>query len=337
MSNLKDVALMAGVSVSTVSRALDQKSSVSSATRKRVMAAVRKLDYQPNVVAKSLKMGSTHTIALMVPDIQNLYLPMIVRGVEDTARSNGFTIILCNTDEDMDVEKEYIGVLRNRWIDGFVISSMHPQADHIRRLRDEGFPVVLTSRYYGDDFDTVEIDNVAAAYNAVRYLYEKSNRKIAIALGDIELNVYGDRFAGYKKALSDLGLPFKEHYVVREKEGGASTVIEPTARLCATEDCPDAIFATNDNKAMAVMRALHDIGKKIPEDVSVLGFDDIALSSLVQPPLTTVHQPLYEIGVEAVRKLLKQIEAKKAGKKYLNSIELLKTEIVERDSTCGRP
>lgn len=337
MSNLKDVAELAGVSVSTVSRVLDNKSYVSSSTRKTVLAAAKKLNYQPNVLAKSLKSGATHMIALMIPDIQNPYLPMIVRGAEDTARANGYTMILCNTDENMQVEKDYIKALRARWIDGVIVSSMQKDSDHVRALREENFPVVLAARYYDDDFDCVGIDNEAAAYQAVRFLYEKGNRRIAIALGNTELNIYRDRYAGYLRAVKELGLPLEEAYVLRETKAGLPSIIEQTKRLCSGEaPCPDAIFATNDTKALAVMRALYDCGKQTPQDVSVMGVDDIAVSALVHPSLTTVHQPLYEIGAAAVKKLLQQIEAARAGKSYVTSVELLKETIIERESTCQR-
>lgn len=337
MSNLRDVATLAGVSSSTVSRVLSGKSYVSESTRKAVLAAAKKLDYQPNALAKSLKSGLTHMIALMIPDIQNPYLPLIVRGAEDTARRNGYNMILCNTDEDVAVEEEYISALRNRWIDGIIISSMQKDSTHLCALRDDGFPVVLTSRFYTDDFDIVGIDNVQATYNAIRYLYQLGNRRIGIALGNTELNVYADRYAGYCRALQDLGLPLDERCVLRESEEGLESIIRQTVQLCRDGGpCPDAIFGTSDTKALAVMRGLRSCGKIIPQDVAVMGIDDISIDTLAFPSLTTVRQPLYEIGVEAVRKLLSQIEANRLGIEYICSVELLQTTIVERESTCQR-
>lgn len=337
MSNLKDVAALAGVSVSTVSRVLGKKSYVSGDTKKAVLSAAKKLNYQPNVLAKGLKSGATHMIALMIPDIQNPYLPLIVRGAEDAARANGYTTILCNTDENMQVEQDYIQALRASWIDGIIATSMREQSEHLRALREENFPLVLAARYYDDDFDCVGIDNEAAAYQAIRFLYEKGNRRIAIALGDASLNIYRDRYAGYLRAVKELGLPLDPRYVLRETPEGASSIIEPVKQLCSEPSiCPDAIFATNDTKALAVMRALFDCGKRIPEDVSVMGIDDIPVAALVHPSLTTVHQPLYEIGAAAVRKLLQQIHAARTGAPHVTSVELLKETIIERESTCQR-
>ena len=147
MTNIKHVATLAGVSASTVSRVLNGKSYVNETTRQKVMEAVQKTNYRPNVLAKSLKMGRSNTICLMVPSIQNLIFPEIARGVEDVARRNGFTVVLCNTDEDAAVEKAYIEKMKTRWIDGFVVCSNIGEADHIRALRVEGFPLVLVNRF----------------------------------------------------------------------------------------------------------------------------------------------------------------------------------------------
>ncbi|MEG2843362.1 MAG: LacI family DNA-binding transcriptional regulator, partial [Ruthenibacterium sp.] len=190
MTNLKDVAEHAGVSASTVSRVIGGKSYVNEQTRARVLDAVRTLNYSPNVLAKSLKMGRSNTIALMVPSIRNQIFPDIARGVEDTARKNGLTVVLCNTDEDVDVENLYIEKFKTRWIDGFIVASMLPGSEHIRQLRREGIPVVLTSRCYGNDIDAVVVDNRQAAFDAMQYLLHTGHRRIALALGRAELNIY---------------------------------------------------------------------------------------------------------------------------------------------------
>ncbi len=210
MTNLKQVATLAGVSASTVSRVLNGKSYVNETTRQKVMEAVQKTNYRPNVLAKSLKMGRSNTICLMVPSIQNLIFPEIARGVEDVARRNGFTVVLCNTDEDAAVEKAYIEKMKTRWIDGFVVCSNIGEADHIRALRVEGFPLVLVNRFEERDIDvldTVAVDSFQAAYDAVQYLVRTGHRRIALACGREELYFYRERYRGYCQALSDAGLP----------------------------------------------------------------------------------------------------------------------------------
>lgn len=339
LANLKDVAEYVGMSVSTVSRVLNDKAYVDPSTRRIVLAAVEELGYRPNALARSLKIGRTYTIALLIPDIQNLYLTMIVRGVEDAARQEGLTVILCNTDENTDIEAEYINVLRDRWVDGFVISSISKKSDSIRRLKNEGYPMVLTVRYYDylSGIDTVAVDNFNAAYQAVKYLYELGHRQIGLVLGDIGLNVYKDRFAGYREALRDFDLPLNERIIIKNAVDGSEALIHDVEMMVnQPTDCPDAIFATSDLKAISVMHALHKNGKQIPEDISVMGFDDIPLSSLVHPTLTTMKQPLYEIGQLSVQKLISQIEAKATNGQHIHSIELLPTEIISRQSTRRR-
>lgn len=333
MANLKDVAEYAGVSPSTVSRVLSNKSYVSEKTRQKVMAAVRYYDFSPNALAKSLKMGRSNTIAMMVPSIQNLIFPVIVRGVEDTARRMGYTVILCNTDENMEVEKSYINKLRTRWIDGFIVASMMPDSDHIRALKDEGFPVVLTCRSYGNDMDAVIIDNQQAAFEATSYLIRSGHHRIALAMGRQEIPIYADRYKGYCQALEHHNLPYDEQLVIHESNG-TSSFHYLIQNMLASGILPDAILATSDPKAFVVMRALHDAGIKVPQDISVMGIDNVEISSLIEPPLSTISQPLYNIGVLAAKKLVAQIQHKeKFGELSAPQVDVLKTDLIIRKST----
>ncbi len=321
------------MSPSTVSRALSDKNCVSKETRERILQAAQELNYIPNVIAKSLKMGRTNTIALIVPNIRNHIFPEIASGVEDEARKHGITVILCNTDENVEIEKEYIRKLRTHWVDGVIVSTMRPNSDHIRKLRDEKFPIVLTSRYYDDDgFDLVAIDNYGAAKRAVDFLIKRGHKRIVIALGMSDLNIYKDRFRGYRDALAENGITYDEKLVIYDT-GEKNDLYFRIQALYSRGVEFDAVFATNDPKAIVVMRALRDAGLRIPEDVSVLGFDNIEISSMLEPPLTTVSQPLYEMGALAVKKLISQIEAKESGEKYYPTTNLMDTELIIRKST----
>ncbi|WP_283606372.1 LacI family DNA-binding transcriptional regulator [Faecalispora anaeroviscerum] len=273
MTTIKDVAAVAGVSASTVSRVLSGKSYVNEQTRQRVLEAVKKMDYSPNVLAKGLKMGRSNTIALLVPSIQNLIFPDITRGAEDTARKNGFTVVLCNTDEDVDVEKSYINQLKKRWIDGFIVCSMLPGSDHIRSLREEGFPLVLINRCEREDhLDAVIVDHVQASYDAVHYLVRTGHRRIALALGREELTPYREWLDGYLAALRDNYLPVEERLILRETNGDHS-LYDLTRNMFSVQPWPDSIFATSDSKAIVVLHALHDMRVRMQQDISVLGFD----------------------------------------------------------------
>ncbi|MDR1587664.1 MAG: LacI family transcriptional regulator [Treponema sp.] len=333
MTSLKDVARYTGLSVSTVSRVLSNTGYIKEHTREKVLEAVRLLNYSPNIMARSLKNGRSNTIALFIPSIQNLIYPDLTRGVEDTARKNGYMVILCNTDESIEVEKAYINTLQPRLIDGFIIASMMPHSNHIKQLRKENFPLVLTLRAYDDSIDAVIIDNKQAAYNAVNYLIERGHRKIAIALGNMELNVYSERYKGYRSALEQGGLPFDENLVIRERYTIAS-LYNITKTLLERGIIPDSVFATTDAQAITIMRAIYDSGYKVPADISVLSFDNVEIASLVEPPLTTVFQPLYKIGVIAAQKLIYQIQYKeKHGVLDNPMVDVVETNLLVRKST----
>lgn len=332
MNNIKDVAGLAGVSTSTVSRVLSDKGYVSEETRRKVTKAIAQLNYTPNPIATSLKKGRTNMIALLVPSIQNLIFPEIIRGVEDVARQNGISVILCNTDDNTQTERDYIEKLQTRWSDGFIICSMRPDSEHIRVLRDAGIPLVLTTRYYDDTVDAVGVDNRRAAYDAVRYLIKTGHKRIGIALGNCELNIYRDRYEGYRDALAEAGLPIDERLILHEASDEYSFYCL-AQNMLVSGAVPDAMFATTDLKAIIMMRVFLDKGLRVPEDISVLGFDNVKISPMLNPPLSTVSQPLYKIGALAMEKLIAQIKAKDEGRAYEPVLNILGTELIVRQST----
>lgn len=310
--NLKQVAALAGVSVSTVSRVLNGKSYVNAETREIVLKAIRQTNYQPNALAQSLKMGRSNTVCLMIPSIENMMFPKLTRGIEDTLRRNGLTVFLCNTDEDAAVEKAYIETMKMRWIDGFIVCSIAGEAAHIRGLREEGYPLVLVNRFEERDIgtiDTVATDNFQVGYNATRYLIRTGRKRIALAQGTEDLLLYRERGWGYRQALEDNGFECREDRIIHDI-GGNNSLYYQTKDLMSRQDPPDAIFCASDPKAFVVMHALHDLGLRIPEDVAVIGVDDVSMASMVEPPLTTISQHLYEMGVAAANSLIRQIEYK---------------------------
>lgn len=247
-----------------------------------------------------------------------------------------YTVILCNTDENSGVEKDYISTMKSRLVDGFIVGSMLPNSIHIRNLRTEGFPLVLINRFYAKDegkIDIVAIDNFKAAYNAVRYLIGSGHKKIALALGRENLYLYNERHRGYRAALEDHNIPYNENLVMREATG-SSSFYSMTQALMNSENRPDAIFATSDPKAFVILHALHEMGIRIPKDVSVLSFDNVTLSGMVEPPLSTVAQPFYDIGVRATNNLIHQIQYKdEKGVLPQPLKELLETDLIIRAST----
>lgn len=329
MVTIKEVAKRAGVSTSTVSRTLSGNIFVNKDTKKKVIKAVNELGYSPNVLAKGLKEGKTNTIGLIIPNIKNPIFPAIVKGVEETARKNGFIIILCNTDENIDNEKEIINTLEKRWVDGFIFATASSDLNHICKIKEDKFPLVLLVRSGEDKFDSVVTNNFEASYKAVRYLIQRGHKKIAIINGDINLSLYRERYEGYKKALLDSGLEIPSEMSFCCSFENKECYIK-TTDLLKSNIIPDAIFATNDLRAIEAIRAIKDLGLKVPEDISVLGFDNIQISSFIDPTLTTVSQPFYKMGEVAVKKLIKIISYKRNRKPKK---DVIKSELVIRNST----
>jgi LacI family transcriptional regulator len=331
--NLKDVAIRAGVSTSTVSRVLADKTYVQESTRLKVLKAVQEMDYHPNSMAKGLKLGRSNAIALMIPSIDNLIFPSIVRGVEDYARSHNFFVTLCNTDENINVEKRYIQKLCNMGVDGIIVATMRKDSDHIVKLHREGFPVVLTSRNFDSSLDAVVIDNRLSAYTAVSFLLSRGYRRIAVAIGDISLPLYARRLQGYRDALLEYGIPFDEDLILYEV-GSSDSFYPLVTNLLKKDPSVDSIFASSDIRAIVSIRAIRDTGRTVPKDIAVMGFDDVPISVLVDPPLTTTRQPFYEMGVLAAKRLIEQIQFKQEhGTLDEPKVNIMKTELVVRSST----
>lgn len=329
MATIKDVAQRAGVSPSTVSRALSGKIPVDQETKDRVMEAVRALNYQPNVLAKGLKEGRTNTIALIIPNIRNPVFPAVARGVEDTARRKGYTVILCNTDEDLNIEQDYIDKLQKRWVDGFIFATAQKDSHHILQLKEKGFPVVLLVRHMEDKVDAVITNNFKGAYDAVSYLVKTGHKRIAIVNGRLEIPLYKERFEGYRKAIKDGDLEIDDNLIIDGVSGNENGYYAMLG-LLKEGVIPDAVFATSDPKAIGIIRAIKDYGLRVPQDISVVGFDNLEISSLLDPPLTTVAQPLYEMGAMAANKLIRLIESKKASKP---KVDVMDVEFIIRKST----
>lgn len=328
MVNIKDVAKAAGVSPSTVSRVLVGAVPVAPATKEKVLKVVKDLNYQPNALAQGLKGGRIKTIGLIIPNVRNLVFPAAVRGIEDTAKQFGYTVVLCNADDDTSKEIFYIEALKRRLIDGFIFSTARPGSDHIGELGRAGFPVVSLLRHYGNEVDAVILDNAGGAYTATKYLLSRGLRRIAVLNGWMDLVLYQERFAGYKRALAEAGLAVDPVMVV-DNIGGGDEAYVAMNRLLDEGVRPDAVFATSDPKAIGAIRALKDRGFRVPEDVSVMGFDNIDMVNLIDPPLTTMAQPFYEMGAQACKRLIKLIESSRRPRV---KIEMLTAQIVVRRS-----
>lgn len=310
MTTLKDVARLAGVSASTVSRTLSGNIHVDEQTQQKVWAAIKELNYKPNILAKSLKEGRTNTVALIIPNIRNPIFPAVTRGAEDIARKNGFTLILCNTDEDLAIEKDYIDKLTNRWVDGFIFATARDDSNHIMELKAQGIPVVFMIRSIGNDPDAVTVDNRSGAYKAVDYLISRGCTRIAFINGPLDIDLYRQRLDGYKNALKKHGIPIDDGLIVNDvndQDNGYHAMLN----LLDKGIKMDAVFAASDPKAVNAIKAIKSRGLSVPGDISVIGFDNLDIADIVEPSLTTIAQPAYDIGAIAMDTLIKLISGHK--------------------------
>jgi LacI family transcriptional regulator len=328
MADIREVAKLANVSPSTVSRVLGGKVPVAGETKTKVLAAIAKLNYRPNIVAQSLKGGRFRSIGLLIPNVRSLVFPAAIRGIEDVAMKHGYIVVLCNTDEDKEQEKAYIEGLRSRLVDGFIFSTARPDYQNIKALEEEEFPVVLLIRQMGADANAVVVDNFSGAYQATQYLIGRGLKQIGLINGSLDIQLYQERFAGYQQAMKEGGLPLPDGAVLHDVYGWEDAY-QVTMQMLNDGIRVDAFFATNDPKAAGAMRAIKDFGLSIPRDISVMGFDDIDIAPLLDPPLTTVAQPFYKMGARACEQLIKVIEGKRRSKP---KIDVFPAKLVIRGS-----
>ncbi|WP_252502397.1 LacI family DNA-binding transcriptional regulator [Sporosarcina sp. Marseille-Q4943] len=324
MASIRDVAKHAGVSVATVSRVLNDKGYVSVETRKKVEAAIADLNYRPNEVARSLFNKQSNTLGLILPDIMNPFFPELARAIEDTASKLGYTVILCNSDEDEEKAQRYIDVLLQKYVDGIIISSNTIQEKTIRELT---IPVVCIDREISKDIPTIVVDNKEGARMATRFLKEKGRRKIGHIRGPLEIINAEERCEGYREVVSGEEW-FQESYIVNGHYR-MDTATEATLELFRRHPDIDGIFAANDTMAIGAMKAAYEHGLKVPEDISIIGFDGIALAKASIPELTTIEQPLYELGQKAAKMLIKLIKGQDVKKTFYQ----FDVQLIERDST----
>lgn len=306
---IKDIAKQSGLSITTVSMVLNGKENrIAPETKKRVLQVAKEMNYRPNQLAVSMITKRTRTLGLIVPDISNLFFAELAKGAEQEGDRMGYNIILCNTNDKAEKDMEYMNVLADRSIDAviYAMSSQLRMREMVSIIDAMQTPVVLVDRFrVGEHFSSVAIDHRLGGYTATQHLISNGHRHIGCITGPLNIHTAKLRFEGYKAALEDNGIPYREDYV---REGDYH--IE-SGELAATELLQKeitAIFSCNDMMAYGIYKVAAKSNKKIPEDISVVGFDNISFSEIMEAPLTTVSQPTYEIGKAAVRKAVDLIE-----------------------------
>lgn len=305
---IKDIAKLAEVSITTVSMILNKKDKdISEQTRQRVLSIIKEYNYAPSSIARSMVTKKTKIIGLMVPDITNLYFSDMARAIEDTANELGYNIVLCNTDDDQSKEIEYINILKEKSADGIIfVSAVLSNHDAIVELSGNGSPVVVLDRILeGENLKAVYFENTEGGHIAAKHLIEKGHKKIGCITGPLKNKSAKDRYEGYLKALKEAGIcPDKEwvyegDYKLSSGEKGIKTLLKSGVT---------AVFVCNDIMAYGVYKAANQLELNIPEDISLVGYDDLYMSEVIKPPLTTIYQPRREMGSEAVKMIIKMIE-----------------------------
>lgn len=334
-ATIKDIATDTGLSVTTVSLVLNGKAyKIPDDTKKRIMESARKLNYRPNQLAVSLVKKRSKTIGLIIPDIGNVFYAHMVKGIEECCREHGRTLILCNTNDLHERDMEYIHLLADQGVDG-IIYVMARESDEtagkesVALLEQLQMPFVLLDRFLTDsDCAEVILDHELGGYLAARHLAELGHKRIACVTGPARLADSERRLKGYVRALQEFHILFDENLVY---EGDYTMECGANAVAALMHHGFTAVFACNDLSAFGVCRKLSKYNMKVPQDISVVGYDDVLYAEMMAVPLTTVRQPVYEMGVESVKRLISQIK----GKKEENKIAVFEPKLMIRSSTVG--
>ena len=340
MANIKDVAEKAGVSITTVSHVINETRYVSDDLKARVFGAMEALNYRPNTLARSLRSGRTRTIGLVIPDISNLFFAEISRKIEDKGFEYGYSVILCNTDDDHAKEKSYIDVLLEKQVDGIIFISAGAAKESIFKPMEVEIPIVVADRDMPSlTSDVVLIDNHKGGYDATRYLLSLNHKRIGCITGPSLATPSALRVEGFKHALEEAGILIDDSLI---KIGNFRY---ESGELCMRDllknaNPPTAVFVCNDMMALGAIRAIQESGKRIPEHISLVGFDNIPLSRAVYPALTTMAQPILDMAEMAVDLLVKRIQIRQHLKRNHDTEPVykrvvLQAQLIERESCAN--
>jgi LacI family transcriptional regulator len=327
---MKDVAELADVSTTTVSHVVNNTRYVSELTREKVEDAMQTLGYRPNYLARSLRSGETKTIGLLVPDASNPYFAEIARQIEDLGYGKGYSVILGNSDNNSYKQANYINTFIAKKVDGVILISTGSKTSELQPLIDNDIPIVLADRDVSRPCaDVVLLDNVRAAYEATRYLIELGHECIACITGQKDLFASTQRVKGYKKALTEFNIPIRDNLIEMGDfrfEGGELAMQRLLEKSCS----PTAVLALNDLMAIGAMKAIMGAGLSVPNDISVIGFDDIQFASAVKPALTTMAQPQKDFSHFTVDTLIQRMAGEIQGE---HQRIILPAKLVVREST----
>jgi len=328
MSTIRDIARTAQVSVSTVSRVLNNKPDVNPITKDKIEKAIKELNYSPSNLARGLVLKKSNIIGFIVPDITNPSFPELARGIIIRARVYGYTVMFFDTDHDSQVEKEAINLMQNKQVDGIILSFDEANRDELEKLKKKQFPVVQIYRKSSKStISTIALDNISAGVMATRYLIDKGHRKIGLITTGKHAQSGYERQKGYRKALEDSSIPFDKNLICtgnNNPDSGKACM----KGLLELNDPPTAVFVTHDMMAAGSYDAIYEKGLSIPDDISIIGHDNLVISRHLRPKLTTIDTHKSNLGQEAVSLLLEEIQAIEP----LNKEVIFQADLVERES-----
>lgn len=328
-ATIYDVAKAAGVSIATVSKVVNQTGNISGKTRERVIHIMKELQYQPSVVASALTGKKTSTFGLLISDLANPFFAEVARNLEDQAQAEGYSIVMCSTDNKDDKGLNYISLLQRKQIDGLIVACEFSRWPLLQESIPEGFPVVLFSKDIPSlSMHTITVDDYKGGYVAIQHLIALGHRHIGIVTEDSPSGEY--RVRGAKQAMSDAGIAVNEDWIVTVNSS-LEDGLAGAARVLGTESRPTALFTCNDLLAVGSMQSAQQLGLRVPDDLSIIGFDDTILSRIVVPRLTTILQPIPEMAKETIQLLLRQSDTPDMPKQKI----MFQPQLVEGNSTAA--
>lgn len=332
---IKDIAKELGISPSAVSKALKDSHEIGEKTKALVLECAKRLNYQPNLNAQSLKQGNSKSIGIVVSTIDNQFFSQVINGIESVAHSKGYNVFITQTHESYDLEIQNVRHLTFRSIDGLLISlsTETNNIDHLKNLHEKGLPIVFFDRV-SDEIDTHKVvaDNFTGAYDATTELIKAGYRKIAHITSSVNVSITAERLKGYKKALEQHGIEPDEKLIKYCPHGGKDLAeIENALSELFSENKPDAIFTASDRITTTTLSLLHKLGYRIPADIALLGFTNTQLAEVLNPPLSAVYQPGFEMGKKATEMLISIIESKRPVTEFETTV--LPTQVFIRSSS----
>jgi LacI family transcriptional regulator len=334
-TTIHDIARELNITASTVSRALNGHATISEKTRKAVLEKARQLNYKPNSIAAALRSGRSYIIGVIVPVADRSFFAKVVRSIEEEAAEAGYSVIICQTYENFEKEKQVLDTLLRTQVDGIIASIAKGSTtfDHYQRVLDEGVPVILFDRKVESlAASTVTIDDFRGAYTAVEHLIEQGCRRIAHFAGQQHIRLYQERYRGYREALRYYGLPFEESLVF-ECPSDVELGRKSAERLLQLSPRPDAIFSSSDYAALGAMQRLKSEGVAIPGEIAIVGFANEPFTSFIEPALTTVDQHSNRMGQYAARTFLAEIDREK---EVATTRKVLQPELIVRASSLKK-